>query len=383
MRSLHVAALAFPSTQGTQGLVHSMLEALALAGHDTHLACYAHGATRRFSAPYTLHRLQHDLGQRSLRAGPSWGKLALDALLVAHVRALVRRLRPDLVVAHHVEAALACVLSGVPYVFVAHTSLRHELGSYFPRALAASMARAGAQLDRALCARAQQVLAVAPGLAELLHAEGAIHAAALPIPWRVPAVMDAAERQRARVELGFVAGERVLLYAGNLDAYQGLPVVAEAVSRLGSGWRWLVATESDLGTCRELASSRLPIQVAPLASERDRRLAHAAADVVVVPRASPGGLPMKLLDALSRGARVVATQRACAGLALTDVCQLVPDDDPAALARACAAYAAQPTPVSCEAPRAYVRTAHAPERFVRELVSWARKLSAAPPQELF
>ncbi|MCB9596817.1 MAG: glycosyltransferase, partial [Sandaracinaceae bacterium] len=71
-----------------------------------------------------------------------------------------------------------------------------------------------------------------------------------------------------------------------------------------------------------------------LADEPDRRAAHAAADLAWVPRGAPGGLPMKLLDALSRGVPTVAVRRATAGIELGDAATVVRDDDPEALAAA-------------------------------------------------
>jgi glycosyltransferase involved in cell wall biosynthesis len=74
---------------------------------------------------------------------------------------------------------------------------------------------------------------------------------------------------------------------------------------------------------------------APLASEHDRAVAHAAADVALVPRLASGGLPIKLLEALARDVPVVANRRALAGLPLTpraDLLAVVPDDSLEALA---------------------------------------------------
>ena len=84
------------------------------------------------------------------------------------------------------------------------------------------------------------------------------------------------------------------------------------------------------------------IRWAPLATERDRAVVHAAADVALVPRRAPGGLPIKLLDALARGVPVVAGARALAGLPLTAAVTVVPDDDPAALAEAVVRVASGP-----------------------------------------
>jgi glycosyltransferase involved in cell wall biosynthesis len=372
MRSLHVAALPFPSPQGTQGLLHAMLGALAEAGHATHLACYGYGAREPAARSYPLHRLPYSLGVRSLRSGPGLRKLALDVALAGHVGALVRTLAPDVVIAHHVEAALACRLARVPFVFFAHTSLCDELPSYFSDALAMPLARAGAAIDRSMCQSARLVLAVAPALAARLQAATRVEVQALSVPWSVPAPITEPERDAARAQLGFAPDQRVLLYAGNLDAYQGLSQLAQSVRALAreGGWRWLIATESDRASCAALRDPQLPLCFASLANERDRRLVHAAADVVAVPRASPGGLPIKLLDALARGARVVTTRHAAAGHDLVSAgVVMAEEDDPLAFARACVAQLGHSAADAARTARAYIGAEHSAAGFVAQLVS--------------
>lgn len=375
MRCLHVAALPFPSPQGTQALLHAMLSALAHAGHETHLLCYGYGSRCELDARYALHRLPLTLGLRSLRSGPSVRKLFVDLALAHEVRRLSRALRPDVLVAHHFEAAGACALAAVaPFAYVAHTSLGEELPSYFPPAFAPAVTRAGALLDHYACTRASQVLAVSPLLVNLLHASAGVRGRALDLPWTVAAASTAEERRTARARLGFAPDDRVVLYAGNLDGYQGLPVLAEAVARLRARdprWRWLVASESPRAARARLLRTTT-CRFAGLADEAERRLVHAAADVVAVPRASPGGVPIKLLDALARGAFVVASRRACAGLDLAHVCSVVDDDAPEAFAAALEACVARERPISNELARDYVRRAHSDAAFLASFLCSVR-----------
>jgi hypothetical protein len=100
----------------------------------------------------------------------------------------------------------------------------------------------------------------------------------------------------------------------------------------------------------------------PLCTEGDRRQAHAAADVALVPRAAAGGLPIKLLDALARRVPVLASAEACAGLSLPESSVRVasPGSWRGALG---SIFHERPTG---ESGRAYVASAHAPARFVSE-----------------
>ena len=335
---LHVACLPFPTYQGTQAAVAAMLNASASARQPVELLTYAHAAYEP-DVPYEIHRIPDLPRVRSERSGPSWGKLALDARGVAEIRRLARTRQPVAIVAHHIEAALASLAARVaPVYYVAHTSLEHELPVYLPR-LAAPIVRAIARsTERKVCERAAGVAAVAPSLAALLG-DGVQY---LPVPWPPCAAANRPSRAQSRAELGLPTEAQVCLYAGNLDRYQGWEYLIEAAAilrRSEPNARLLLATASNPAPARKLAQGlgiADAVQFAGLDTEHARVLAHAASDLVWVPRRSEGGLPIKMLDAFAREVPVVAMKRATAGLSLQRACCMVPDDDPRALAAAAA-----------------------------------------------
>jgi glycosyltransferase involved in cell wall biosynthesis len=308
MRTLHVGCMPFPTPQGTQALVGAMVRALRAEGHEAELLVYAAGKSA--ADPEWLHRLGDFPRVRSERSGPSLGKVALDLRMVAELRRRWRR-NPCAVVAHNVEAALVARAAGVlPLVYVAHTRFDTELETYASERLAGPLRVAGAALDR-LAAGVDAVGAVSPALAE--HLGGTY----LPSPWP--------ERPEAGPPAEWV------LYGGNLDGYQGWEHVVDACAL--ADLPLLVATESDPAPLRERArqAGLARLELAPLRTDADREIAHTRCFAVAVPRRSPGGLPMKMLDALARDRPVVAMERALAGLAPEGVLT-VANDDPAAFA---------------------------------------------------
>ena len=339
---LHVACLPFPSHQGTQAAVASMLRASAEAGRRPALLTYAHGA-HPVDARYEHHRVPDFPRVRSLRSGPSLGKIALDVRCILEIRRLTIRLRPDAIIAHHIEAALAAITANVaPVYYVAHTALSRELSVYFPRLPASPLAAIGRWVERFASGKAAGVAAIAPSLANLLGAKVVY----LPVPWAV--VPDRPERERARAALGIPLGAEVCLYAGNLDRYQGWDHLIAALAELRGSRpraRLLVATESDPAPVLAEAERRgvaESVDIRRLCSELARALAHAASDLAWVPRRTEGGLPIKMLDAFGRRLPVVAMSRATAGLAVSTVCEVVPDDDPRALAAGAAQLLGNP-----------------------------------------
>ncbi len=374
--SLHVAALPFPSPQGTQAAIRFMMEASRRCGERAALLTYAHGDGETITAfPHV--RAPALVADRSLRSGPSLGKIVND---IALARALAAHPSDD-VVAHHVEAAAIATLGRRPWVFVAHTDLAAELPTYFARSMKSPLHRAGARLDRELGRRAGALAAVSPLLASVLadRCERAVHA--LPIPWPVPAPIEVDERSAARAAQGLAEHAHVVLYAGNLDVYQGLEVLFDALARLRAAGR-------DVRLCVASVDGRVgalgpDVHLLPLGSERDRRAAHALADVVVVPRRTPGGLPVKLLDALSRGCAVVTVPRALAGHAIAPLLCAARDDDADALAaaldRQLGASRERRLELGMQA-RAHVSQHHAGARFVDALERARTEARRATPR---
>ncbi len=377
MTRLHVAAMPFPSVQGTQAAVRAMLDAEHAAGRSPALLSYAHGADEAAATPppWPHHRIRDLVRDRSLRSGPSWRKVVEDAQLGV----ALGRLAPPRVVAHHVEAAAAAMLARVPeVVFFAHTALGPELPSYLPAWAAPLAGRAGEALDLALARRAWRVAAISPWLADHLGRAAGREVRHVPVPWVCPPPIERPdERDQARARLGLDAREPVVLYAGNLDAYQGLEVMAAAflaVIRRRPDARLLVATTSDPAPLERLlwpSGAAARTRFAPLDDEPDRRVAHAAADLAWVPRGAPGGLPMKLLDALARGVPTVTSRRAQAGLDLGGVATVVADDDAEALA-AGALLTIEGREAALRAGargRAWIEEHHAPARYLAALAA--------------
>jgi glycosyltransferase involved in cell wall biosynthesis len=333
---LHVACLPFPSHQGTQAAIAAMLGASAQSGEPTHLLAYSQAAYD-LDPPYHIHRIPDFPRVRSLRSGPSWGKVALDARCIVEVRRLAYRLRPRAIVGHHIEAACAAVAARVsPVYYVAHTHLEAELPVYFSPAWAPLTRGVATRLESAVRSRVAGVAAVAPALALRLGGR-TIH---LPVPWLPSRSSETLSREEARSALGIAPDGPICLYAGNLDRYQGWERLIDALSilrRTEPHARLLIATASDPGPAlheTQRAGLEHAVLFRSLHGEEARASAHAASDLTWISRRTEGGLPIKMLDAFARGLPAVAMERATAGLEVGRACIVVPNDDSAAMARA-------------------------------------------------
>lgn len=325
----HWLASPFPSPQGTQAAVASMLRAEVAAGLRPSLLAYP----ERFGADpsgVSVKRTPRAPLAVGARSGPSLARLAHDALAVPFI--FTQRGSPLL--AHNVEAACIARAAGARFAFVAHTSFERELPSY--EGMPTSAAVLGTHLDRAASGGAVACAAIAPALASMLESRWSADVTYLPIPWPVCAHTEESIRVALRAERGIEPDEVVLLHAGNLDGYQGLETLAATarVLQRETPVRVVLATESDPTRVRDVFAG-LRCDTARLATEGDRHDAHAIADVVVLARSAEGGLPIKLLEAFARGLPVVATGTSLAGLPVpASLARSLPND-----ARALAAAA--------------------------------------------
>ncbi|MEZ4286727.1 MAG: glycosyltransferase family 4 protein [Polyangiales bacterium] len=278
---------------------------------------------------------------------PRSEKIAIDIALALQLRNLQRAIRFDHVVAHHIEAAAACAMAKIPFVYVAHTSLHEELPGYLPKRLATVSRQLARPLEQQLIRRSKRVAAVGPSLADHLASNFGRQIDVWNIPWPVQTVASSENRSRSRKLLGFHANEIVYLYAGNLDHYQGWEdvVYAHSQARSKDRLRGVFVTGSDPSPLTELSTRIGTVENIQVLSMNDanRELASSAADLAVIPRRVIGGVPIKLLDAMSRGIPTIATRRATAGLPLEESALLVRDDQPFAMAQAIDRFATEPS----------------------------------------
>lgn len=364
LRILAVAALPFPSPQGTQVLVGEIAEGLAARGHEVHLLCYGWGSERREHG-FGVHRIAHLGAQRSLRSGPSWQKVVLDGLLAGEARRLARRIGADVVLAHGHEALAAVAVPPrvrAPVVYHAHTRMGPELPTYFTDpALRALSAVGGRALDVALPPRADAIVAVSPALAAELGGTYVPPALRLPPP---PSVA----REHGH-----------LVYVGNLDRYQGLEVVLDALPALPDATLTVVSASAP-GPMAAAATARgvaHRVRFVPHGELSAVRALLARAAVVVVPRALATGFPIKLLEAMAAGAPLVVSRRAAHGLTHGREALVVDD---AGMAPAIGALLSDPDAARAlgRRARAHVEAAHAPERAAALLEDVLRAVGRRP-----
>ncbi|HEU4699273.1 MAG TPA: glycosyltransferase [Gemmatimonadales bacterium] len=306
--------------RGTPIAVRQVIEALLQLGHRVELLTYPVGQPLGLEdhAGLEVVRIANPLRIRRVPIGLSWQKLVLDAVLGI---ALARRLAARRYRCIHAveEAAFLAVLlgrrTGTPVIYDMQSSLPEQLGKhplFRVRPLRALIQRS----ERWLLRRAD-VVVTSMGLAGRVRAQ---LPAARVHEWRFASEElpgSAADAEAVRAELAIPAGAPLALYCGTFEAYQGLPLLVEAIPLLRARHPEAVVVLVGADSPHEAVGPENPAVAALLAAgalrivprqprERIGAYLHAA-DVLVSPRRFGNNLPLKIFDYLGTGRPIVAT----------------------------------------------------------------------------
>ncbi|MDX1394737.1 MAG: glycosyltransferase family 4 protein [Gemmatimonadota bacterium] len=329
MRVLLLAPHAYYVVRGTPIDVDLVLRGLEVRDDVTVDALvYGEGRDRSYRG-ITLHRTP---GWKWLQGGGpgfGWKKLVNDAFMFFRAWGLLRRNRYDVIHAGE-EASLMALffkrLHGVPYVYDLDSSIAMQMVEKYPR-----LRFVAGVFDRVERAAIRGAIAAAPvcnALAERCREAGAkrvfvLHdISQLENPDGPPTGRLAAETGSDRLHM---------LYAGNLEPYQGIDLLLDAFG--------IAARETDAidlvvlgGTERNIVKYRKKADALGLAdrvhflgprpfTELERYLLDA--DVLVAPRTRGVNTPMKVFPYLHSGRAVLVTDLPTHTQILTpDVCVL-------------------------------------------------------------
>lgn len=315
-----VAACPFPCPRGTPTRILRLAEALGRRGHEVHVVTYHIGEP--VSGPFQVHRIGDVPGYRRTAPGPSARKLVqLDPALGVLLRDVLKRQAIELIHAHHYEGLLCARWArrrgAVPLIYDAHTLLDSELPFYFPRGARGVARAAGRLLDGWLPPWADEVVTVSAGIrAALLHRTRLLPEQITVVP---NGVEDAWYGPAARAPANGAAGQRTLIFTGNLAPYQGIDLLLRSfrlvLDRL-SNVKLRIVTGSSFAPYEELARELGVREYVELVPDDVEHTAEylAAADVALNPRVVCAGTPQKLLNYMAAGTPIVSFKGSAAML---------------------------------------------------------------------
>lgn len=364
-RVLLIAPEPFYTDRGTPMNVLQMCRALTQAGLRVDLVTYPMGRDVRLPGLRIL-RAPRVPGITTVPIGFSWRKVLMDVFLA--LRVVVQLLRHRYRVVHAVEESifLATPLTwlGVPVVYDLDSLISDQL-EYSGAVRRPSVLEMARRLEALALRRARIVLTVCRSLTEaarraapdtpVFQVEDAPLLETLrdPDPERV-------ESLRREWEL---EGRRVLVYTGNHEPYQGIPLLLDAVERLRHADPDVVCV---LVGGDGASVGRLRREVADRGVERHVRVVGgrppeempewmALADVLVSPRREGENTPLKVYTYMASGVPIVATDRVTHTQVLDASTAFLCDPTPEALSAALAQALQEPAEARMRADRARKR----------------------------
>jgi glycosyltransferase involved in cell wall biosynthesis len=315
MNILMLAPEPFFEPRGTPISVYFRIRALGRLGHRVDLITYPLGKDVQLPNLKII-RPANLFGFRRVRIGPSLAKIPLDGqLLGAAVRELARG-GYDLVFSHEEAAAVGVALSKIcrlPHVYDMHSSLPQQLRNFeFSRSpLLISVFR---RMERAILRGSDAIIVICRDLLDQVSAAGCAGKAVLlenyldfPAEPFSPADVAAKRKELAP------RGEKIVVYAGNFEPYQGIALLLQAVQRaddaavfllVGGAGRPLAEMKA---LAAELGVSRRVVFVDKVPPSKVAFYV-ALADVLVSPRLSGTNTPLKIYSFLKTGKPLVATR---------------------------------------------------------------------------
>jgi glycosyltransferase involved in cell wall biosynthesis len=339
MRILVVAPQPFYQERGTPIATRCVVEALKAADHEVDVLTYHLGDDPRIPG-VRVFRIPAVPFVRDVPIGFSLRKVLCDLLIGWRVLTLARRHRYD--VLHAVEEAIflgliARLVTRARIVYDMDSSLPEQLlGRYRGlRALGGVLRR----FERLAIARSDLVLAVCEDLAT--RARGYATATPIDVVEDVSLLGDACSTATVDdLRLDLPERAALVLYVGNLEDYQGVGDMVDALARVDAehvpfrfvaigGTAPAVAAYRARAEALGIGDRTVFLGARPLA---DLGAYLAQADVLASPRLRGHNTPMKLYSYLAAGKAVLATRIPAHTQVLTDECALLVEPNADAMA---------------------------------------------------
>jgi glycosyltransferase involved in cell wall biosynthesis len=314
MKILMIAPQPFFEPRGTPFSEYFRIQALTALGHTVDLVTYPFGSDKEIPGLKIL-RCWKPPGLKAVKTGPSPAKLLLDFFLF--FKALPRLLgrQYDLIHTHeegNVIGVLAQKLTRIPHLYDMHSSLVQQMENFqFTRSkLIIRMFRA---VENISLKNATSVIVICRSLYD--HAAGITDAGKLTLIENFmddrPTANDGEKLQRVKKEIN-PDGKKIVLYAGTLEAYQGIPLLLDSLAFLADDFRLVLIGGKDFQVRelrRGLQARGLENRVLLLGQRPAAEIPYylQAADVLVSPRTLGTNIPLKVYSYLASGVPLVAT----------------------------------------------------------------------------
>lgn len=380
----------FFEPRGTPFSEYHRIKALGSLGHQIDLVTYPFG--RDVDLPnLRILRCAKPPFMRGVPIGPSMSKVILDMLLTITAIRQAFTERYDAIHSHEEAGLLGVCLAqwrGIPHLYDMHSSLPQQL-SNFRYARSRLLRRLFEWAESRMIEGSRVVITICQELQDAVTTAGAGERAFL-IENAMGGEMSGPERGSAgaddvREEFDLTPAQPLILYTGTFERYQGLDLLFDAATRIGSTHpdARVLVVGGDPAQVEE-ARRRVQAAAAPVlfagrrAPEEIPRFVEAC-DILVSPRTAGTNTPLKIYSYLRSGKPIVATDLRTHTQVLSDETALLVPPEAEAFAEAVRRLMEQPAERErlASAARVLADTRYSRDAYVeRTAAAYARLLSS-------
>lgn len=341
MNILMLAPEPFFQPRGTPISIYFRICALADLGHNIDLVTYHLGENKPIKNLKIL-RIPDLFFIKKIKIGPSLAKIPLDFLLLLKALFQLSKKSYDLIFSHEEAGFFGVALAKIwkiPHVYDMHSSLPQQLDN-FEFTNSRHIKNLFLWIEHFILKYSSAIIVICPDLSQTVQKIGFGQKAIL-----LQNFVDFEDLASLRTDTPLnrkdiaPRGEKIVLYTGNFQPYQGIPLLLEAAARLDQkDVVFLFVGDNTTGVARMTKRAKeLNIaekvkftgQVPP--SQVPGYLS--LADVLVSPRLSGTNTPLKIYSFLKSGKPVVATNLWTHSQILNENMSILVDPDPDSLAK--------------------------------------------------
>ena len=340
MNILMLAPEPFFQPRGTPISIYFRIRALSDLGHNIDLVTYHLGENKTIKNLKIL-RIRDLFFIKKIKIGPSLAKIPLDFLLLLRTMFQLTKKHYDLIFSHEEAGFFGAALGKIwkiPHVYDMHSSLPQQLDN-FEFTKSRLIKGLFLWIEKFILKNSNAIIVICPDLLQTVRKLGFGKKAIL-----LQNFIDFKDLESLpgdttpnRKDIA-PHGEKIVLYTGNFQPYQGIPLLLAAAARLNQNdVVFLLVGESKSAIARMKQKAKdLNItnkvkftgQVPPSFVPGYISLA----DVLVSPRLSGTNTPLKIYSFLKSGKPVVATNLWTHSQVLNENISILVDPDPDSLA---------------------------------------------------
>ena len=342
MNVLMLAPEPFFQPRGTPISVYFRIKALTDLGHTVDLITYPLGRDVAFPR-FRIRRIPNILGLKKIKIGPSWAKIPLDGLMALRAAGALLRRRYDVIFSHEEASFFGIALGrlfGVPHIYDMHSSLPQQLDNFrFSRSR--RLKAVFTFLEDTVLKSSRSIIVICRDLLDYVRSKGFGEKAVF-----LENFMDFNDfdgRDQPAEEVGKIrretapGGGKIILYAGNFEPYQGIPLLVESMAKVREKAVLLIvggSRDEHRAAARKAEALGIGdrIKFIEKIPPQDVPRYIAACDVLVSPRVSGTNTPLKIYSFLKSGKPFVATKLYTHTQVLTDEIAVLAPPNPAEFA---------------------------------------------------